>query len=101
MASRTTKQPPRSGPGAVARAIPEQALDALKKARDYLVDHTAAQPNEETVTDLHNLDAAITLMAAVPELVEALKHSRMCVPFPSDCHDKVVAALAKFTGATQ
>lgn len=38
------------------------------------------------------------LMAAAPTMLEALKWARTCVPYPSDCHAAIVAAIAAAEG---
>jgi hypothetical protein len=35
------------------------------------------------------------LFAASPDMLAALKWARTCVPFPSDCHAAIVAAITK------
>ena len=37
------------------------------------------------------------LFCAAPDMLAALEHARMCVPFPSDAHAKIDAAIAKAT----
>jgi len=46
----------------------------------------------------HEREANARLSAAAPALLEAAKHARTCVPFPSDCHDKLVAAITQAVG---
>lgn len=35
------------------------------------------------------------LIVATPEMLAALKWARSCVPFPSDCHAAICAAIAR------
>lgn len=44
------------------------------------------------------IEADAMLIAAAPDMLSALRHARMCIPFPSDAHDKILAAIKKATG---
>lgn len=44
------------------------------------------------------IEANARLIAASPDLLAAAIHARMCVPFPSDAHAKLDAAIRRATG---
>jgi hypothetical protein len=57
---------------------------------DCSCNHTCRNEEEQV--------ANAQLISAAPDMLVALKWARTCVPFPSDCHDSIVAALAKAEG---
>lgn len=73
-----------------ARSVWDSACRAW--SRDDCKDETETMKLGEAV-----MYAATDLIVAqevlIEELVAAAKHARMCVPFPSDCHAKLVKAI--------
>lgn len=52
----------------------------------------------DDVTTTTNREANARLIASAPDLLAAAIHARMCVPFPSDAHAKLGAAIKRATG---
>lgn len=46
----------------------------------------------------HLSESDARLIAASPTMLAALKWARGCVPFPSDCHAAIVAAIEEVEG---
>lgn len=46
--------------------------------------------------DFHDLaEASLELLAQRNDMLAVLKRARVCVPFPSDTHDLIVAAIER------
>lgn len=66
---------------------------------DWIITTNHEFEDARSVVEVCNADEAdIRLIAAGPDLLAAAIHARMCVPFPSDAHAKLDAAIRRATG---